>query len=70
MERPRVSTDDPQKGAATEAGLSTGLRSMLFRGREVTHADVGKEIMMRMAGELEELGLLDSPPKGACARAR
>jgi len=37
--------------------------SMLFRGREVTHADVGKEIMLRMAGELEELGLLDSPPK-------
>lgn len=37
--------------------------SMLFRGREVTHADVGREIMMRMAGELEDLGLLDSPPK-------
>jgi len=37
--------------------------SMLFRGREVTHADVGKEIMLRMAGELEELGVLDSPPK-------
>ena len=39
--------------------------SMLFRGREVTHADVGREIMLRMAGELEELGALDSPPKGA-----
>ena len=37
--------------------------SMLFRGREVTHSDVGKEIMLRMAGELEELGALDSPPK-------
>lgn len=37
--------------------------SMLFRGREVTHADVGKEIMLRMASELEELGALDSPPK-------
>ena len=41
--------------------------SMLFRGREVTHADVGKEIMLRMAGELEELGVLDSPPRGTCA---
>jgi len=37
--------------------------SMLFRGREVTHADVGKEIMLRMAGELDDLGALDSPPK-------
>merc|ERR1719409_2153741 len=37
--------------------------SMLFRGREVTHSEVGKEIMLRMAGELEELGALDSPPK-------
>jgi len=37
--------------------------SMLFKGREVTHADVGKTIMMRMAGELEELGVLDAPPK-------
>ena len=37
--------------------------SMLFRGREITHADVGKEIMMRMAGELEEYGILDAQPK-------
>jgi len=37
--------------------------SMLFRGREVTHADVGQKIMLRMAGDLEELGVLDSPPK-------
>jgi len=37
--------------------------SMLFRGREVTHADVGREVMLRMAGELEDLGVLDSPPK-------
>ena len=37
--------------------------SMLFRGREVTHADVGREIMLRMANELEDLGILDSPPK-------
>lgn len=37
--------------------------SMLFRGREVTHADVGEKIMLRMASDLEELGVLDSPPK-------
>ena len=26
---------------------------MLFRGREVTHSEVGKEIMLRMADSLE-----------------
>jgi len=37
--------------------------SMLFKGREVTHADVGREVMMRMAGDLEEAGVLDAPPR-------
>ena len=37
--------------------------SMLFRGREVTHSDVGKEIMIKMAAELEEVGVLDAQPK-------
>jgi len=37
--------------------------SMLFKGREVTHSDVGREIMLKMAGELEENGTLDAPPK-------
>merc|ERR1719298_210084 len=37
--------------------------SMLFRGREVSHSDVGREIMLRMAGELEDIGVLDSSPK-------
>ena len=37
--------------------------SMLFRGREVTHADVGQKIMQRMANDLEEMGTLDAPPK-------
>merc|ERR1719353_1368101 len=34
--------------------------SMLFKGREVTHADVGKKVMVQMATELDELGILDS----------
>jgi len=37
--------------------------SMLFKGREVTHSDVGREIMLKMAGELEDKGTLDAPPK-------
>ena len=30
---------------------------------EVTHADVGREIMIKMAGELEDYGVLDATPK-------
>lgn len=37
--------------------------SMLFRGREVVHSDVGKEVMLRMANTLEDLGTLDSQPQ-------
>jgi translation initiation factor IF-3 len=37
--------------------------SMLFRGREVTHASVGKEIMQKMAADLEDMGNLDAAPK-------
>ena len=49
-----------------EKFLGTGDKvkfSMLFKGREVTHADVGREVMLRMASELEDLGTLDAAPK-------
>jgi translation initiation factor IF-3 len=37
--------------------------SMQFRGREITHQTVGKEVLLRMANELEEHGNLDGIPK-------
>jgi len=37
--------------------------SMLFRGREITHTEVGEKIMMDMASSLEEIGTLDGNPK-------
>jgi len=37
--------------------------SMLFRGREVVHADVGKGVMLKMAESLEEIGIIDSQPR-------
>ena len=37
--------------------------TMQFRGREMTHANVGKDVLMKMANELEEYGTLDSTPK-------
>lgn len=37
--------------------------SMLFRGREITHADVGQKLMLEMATSLEDIGVLDGNPK-------
>jgi translation initiation factor IF-3 len=37
--------------------------TMQFRGREMTHANVGKDVLMKMANELEDYGTLDSTPK-------
>mmetsp|Transcript_15013 Transcript_15013/g.48216 ORF Transcript_15013/g.48216 Transcript_15013/m.48216 type:complete len:260 (-) Transcript_15013:81-860(-) len=37
--------------------------SMLFRGREIVHSAVGKEIMERMATALDDHGVLDSSPR-------
>merc|ERR1719198_1786277 len=37
--------------------------SMLFRGREITHTDVGQKIMLDMAASLDDLGVLDGTPK-------
>jgi len=37
--------------------------SMLFRGREITHSDVGQKIMLGMASDLDETGVLDGTPK-------
>lgn len=37
--------------------------SMLFRGREITHADVGQKLMLEMAAALDDIGVLDGSPK-------
>merc|ERR1719331_2181406 len=37
--------------------------SMLFRGRDVTHSDVGKAVMLRMADALDEIGVVDTAPR-------
>jgi translation initiation factor IF-3 len=37
--------------------------SILFRGREIAHSNVGQDIMNRMADDLQEIGTLDSKPR-------
>ena len=53
---------------AAERFLAQGNKvkfSILFKGREISHANVGKEIMLRMADSLEAVGTVDSPAKVA-----
>ncbi len=36
--------------------------SILFRGREITHTERGKELMQRIMSEVEEIGIVESGP--------
>jgi translation initiation factor IF-3 len=37
--------------------------TMNFRGREVTHSEIGREILDRLAKELEDVAMVESPPR-------
>jgi translation initiation factor IF-3 len=37
--------------------------SLLFRGREVTHPDIGLRILNRVAEELSDIATIEAPPK-------
>jgi translation initiation factor IF-3 len=37
--------------------------TMNFRGREVTHSEIGREILIRVALELDDVALVESPPR-------
>ena len=36
--------------------------TIMFRGRETTHPERGRDLLMRLAGELKEIGTIESPP--------
>lgn len=36
--------------------------TMMFRGRQITHADIGREVLLRVAGELDDIGKVESHP--------
>jgi translation initiation factor IF-3 len=36
--------------------------TMRFRGRQVTHPEIGREVLMRATGDLEEVGQIESHP--------
>ncbi|HEX7055902.1 MAG TPA: translation initiation factor IF-3 [Bacilli bacterium] len=37
--------------------------SVRFRGREITHADIGQKVLERLAREIEEYGVVERKPK-------
>ena len=37
--------------------------TMMFRGREVTHPEIGREILQRLAEDAAEFGEIEIPPK-------
>ncbi len=37
--------------------------TIMFRGREVTHPEIGREILERLRDEVEELAQVERPPK-------
>lgn len=36
--------------------------SVMFRGREITHPDIGRELLLRIAGNLREVGSVERQP--------
>ena len=37
--------------------------TLRFRGREMAHADLGRKLLERVAGDIEELGKIESMPR-------
>jgi translation initiation factor IF-3 len=65
--RPATAEHDYQfKKRHAEDFLRSGAKTTLtvmFRGRERTHPELGRELLDRMADELSEFGEIISPPK-------
>lgn len=36
--------------------------SLMFRGREITHREIGEEVVNRLLGEVEDVGVIDKAP--------
>ena len=36
---------------------------MIFRGREIVHSEIGRRILERLAAELGDLVVIESPPR-------
>jgi translation initiation factor IF-3 len=65
----RPKTDDHDygwKARRVEEFLSDGDKvkvTMMFRGREVTHPELGERILHRLAEDVQEIAIVEVPPK-------
>ena len=41
--------------------------TIMFRGRETTHPERGRDLLMRLAEDVKELGVVESPPLSTAA---
>jgi translation initiation factor IF-3 len=65
--RPKIDEHDFQfKRRNVERFLLDGNKvksTVIFRGREAVHSEIGREILVRLAGELREVAQIEVPPK-------
>lgn len=65
--RPKIDPHDYEtKKRHIERFLTEGAKvkvTIMFRGREMAHTDLGARILTHLAEDLGELGLVESPPK-------
>lgn len=65
--RPKIDKHDYEtKKRHVERFLNGGAKvkvTIMFRGREMVHAERGLAILEKLSGELTELGTVESPPK-------
>jgi len=65
--RPKIDPHDyATKKGHVERFLRTGARvkvTIMFRGREMAHTELGRRILDRLVGDLEGMAVVESPPK-------
>jgi translation initiation factor IF-3 len=64
--RPKIDPHDYRtKKGHIERFLKAGARvkvTIMFRGRETSHPERGRDLLMRLAEDVKELGVVESPP--------
>jgi translation initiation factor IF-3 len=64
--RPKISDNDYQtKAGHVRRFLNDGAKvraTIMFRGREVTHPEIGRGLLERLAADMEELATVESEP--------
>ncbi|WP_051006647.1 translation initiation factor IF-3 [Nitrolancea hollandica] len=64
--RPKIDEHDLEtKGRQAQRFLEAGDKvklSVLFRGREIAHQDIGRELLVKLSQQLTQVAVIDQPP--------